>query len=511
MGATPEKIKRSLLKELDAFYAQHMFTNGLSTIQTDELHSYEEGIQALGQSLTLDFGNPKEIERAMMTARRLEWLTGVNEAGHRHIRSSYFNGAKMSEEGVWGWSKPSSYLVFHPSLALVQFNGSPIARKNIVELADGLLAHRKQNKDGKYTIHATINFRTDADQDTGMDRSWFILWGAYRWTGENKYLQPFFDMGPAALKVLTANALDMLDVRESWGKQMATATTPDSTDSSALHFAWQMTGNKQYLEKLYGNQIEADALREYINTEGSLWIDRVWVEYAELQRARLGGVALTRNFIYPGHVVSWKFDAPADDQSVAILIPESTPNRVKIIAYNLDDKPVKATMTGWDVEPGKWEITQGLAADGDESTVRHTSTRMIEFERSKDTEITFAPRTTTVLTLKLVTKGVPYWSRPDLGITEEDVHVDGRRMMVTVHSIGAVDAPAAKLVLRDKSGRVLASTKVPALKAPTDLLPKTAEGTLLLPDSADWKGGSLTVELSGKIPEITLLNNRVQF
>jgi hypothetical protein len=47
MGGAPEKILRSLRKELDAFYAQGMFTNGLCTIQADELHSYEEGIQAV--------------------------------------------------------------------------------------------------------------------------------------------------------------------------------------------------------------------------------------------------------------------------------------------------------------------------------------------------------------------------------------------------------------------------------------------------------------------------------
>ena len=59
------------------------------------------------------------------------------------------------------------------------------------------------------------------------------------------------------------------------------------------------------------------------------------------------------------------------------------------------------------------------------------------------------PRTTTVLELKLVKKGVPYWSRPDLGIDRDDVKVEGSRVKVTVHSLGAVDAPRSKVVLRD--------------------------------------------------------------
>jgi len=34
---------------------------------------------------------------------------------------------------------------------------------------------------------------------------------------------------------------------------------------------------------------------------------------------------------------------------------------------------------------------------------------------------------------------------------------------------------------------------------------------LTLPPGADWKGGSVSVEMSGKLPEITQMNNRVQF
>jgi hypothetical protein len=116
-----------------------------------------------------------------------------------------------------------------------------------------------------------------------------------------------------------------------------------------------------------------------------------------------------------------------------------------------------------------------------------------------------------VLDLKLVTKGVPYWSRPDLGIDSDDIKVDGRKMQVTVHSLGAVDAPTSKLVLRDQAGKTIATAKVPALKAPTDLVPKTTSVALTLPAEEDWKGGSLTVESSGSLPEITQMNNQVHF
>jgi len=207
--------------------------------------------------------------------------------------------------------------------------------------------------------------------------------------------------------------------------------------------------------------------------------------------------------------VSWRFDAPSSAQSVAILIPDAMPDRMKIMVYNLDPIPVNAHMTGWEIDPGKWEITQATQANP-ESDLRNLSTRTEDFERTKTLDFTFPPHTTTVLELKLVSKGVPYWSRPDLGIDPEDVKIDGHRMAVTVHSLGSVDAPASKVVLRDAQGKILATAPVPTIKAPLDLLPKTAVASLALPAAADLKGCSVTVEMDNSIPEITQLNNKVQ-
>ena len=50
----------------------------------------------------------------------------------------------------------------------------------------------------------------------------------------------------------------------------------------------------------------------------------------------------------------------------------------------------------------------------------------------------------------------------------------------------------------------------PALKAPTDLVPKTARVTLQLPARADLQGGSVTIESNGAVPETTLMNNTVR-
>ncbi len=514
MGAPADKITQSVSRELEADYDQGLFLNGLASGQYDELHSFEDGINVLGQMMLLDFGSPKQIERAMQTSKRLEWLTGINAAGHRHIRSAYFNGAKMSEGGVWGWSKARGYYVFQPALSLVLFNGVPETKKMMLEMADGLLAHRKLGPNGRYTTSSTINFKTDQEATGGLGGGggapWFIMWSAYRWTGDKKYLQPLLDGGAVSLEQVNSDAIDMLQMRDALGKEIAS-----TAGAAGGQFAWQMTGDTHYLEQVYRTQLEAEADREYINTEGSLWIDRIadggGFNTGDLQRARLGGIVLQRDRIYPGNVVGWQFDAPASDESVAILIPEATPDYFKVIAYNLDAVPVKAHMTGWEIDPGKWEITQGTQTDATTGPIQGGVTRTADFERSTSLDITFPPHATTVLELKLVEKGVPYWSRPDLGIDPGDVKVEGKTMKVTVHSLGSVDAPASKVVLRDRTGKVLAAAKAAPLKAPLDLVPKTEVVSLALPANADWKGGSVTIESSGSVPEITQRNNRVQF
>jgi hypothetical protein len=516
MGAIPDKLKVSQERGLESSYANDMWANGLASAQYDELHSYEDGLNMLGQALQLDFGSPKQLERAMVTAKRLEWLTGINSAGQRQIRSSYYSGTKIATGGVWGWGKQRSYFVFHPALQLVLFNGMPETRKMVLETADGFLAHYHADGNGKPTMHLNVNFHTNEDLPSGND-AWFVLWAAYRWTGDKKYLVPFAGDPAGSLRQINSDAMDMLNVRDTWGKELmdssGPATRTDSSNSSETtnFLDWQLTGDTTYLNKVYASQIETATNRYFINRQGSLWIDRIYYNNGELQRSRLGGVALMRNYDYPGNVVSWKFQAPANEQSVAILVPQGTPDHVKIIAYNLDSQPVKADMTGWEIDPGKWEITQGTRGNADTDPVQNVSTRTEDFERSKSLDVTFAPHTTTVLELKLVSKGVPYWSRPDLGIDPDDVKVEGNRMKVTVHSLGAVDAPSAAVVLRDRDGKVIARARAAPLKAPLDLLPKTETVSLSLPSGADWKGGSVSIEISGKLPEITQMNNRVQF
>src|SRR5262249_6089447 len=191
-----EKLRYSIAIMLDAMYNNGMFTHGLYSIMTDQLHTYEEGANVQPQVMELEYGDPKIVERIMETAKALERITGIDRLGHRHIRSSYFSGSKISEDPVWARAKLNffSHLILHPGLVFVEFNGHPVVKKLILELADGLLAHRKRDADGHFYLPGEILFPSGEERDKGFtpDVS-HLLWAAWRWTGDVKYLDPIFD------------------------------------------------------------------------------------------------------------------------------------------------------------------------------------------------------------------------------------------------------------------------------------------------------------------------------
>jgi hypothetical protein len=98
-------------------------------------------------------------------------LTAVNAAGHRHVRSSYFSGSRFATEEPWGWAKAYSHLVFQTPELLADFNGHPRARRLVLEVADGLLAHRHRAADGTFRLPTAIRFATDENADATLDQN----------------------------------------------------------------------------------------------------------------------------------------------------------------------------------------------------------------------------------------------------------------------------------------------------------------------------------------------------
>jgi hypothetical protein len=510
MGIRPDKLNASLEAMIEATHRNGMWKNGLGAIVTDELHVYEEGINAISQASYLSPSDPHTVERLMETAARFPDITAVNPLGRRLFVSNYFGGDHIVREDPWQWSRPYSYLILHPGIRLVDWNGAPEVRKLLLELADGYLAHGAQDAQGRWTFPVEINWPDSATRGAGgPQQTNLLMWAAYRWTGDAKYLGPIEqvlrDGGPAALAG-TINGdisaeLNRPEMRRLW----AEAGRSPSASPQTLHAAWVATGDKTFLERSYDALRRSAQLRWSMMTDDQWWVDRVEIPTQELQRQRLGGVALWRNAIVQGNAVSWRFADETQATDLAILVRDPARNRLKIIAHNLSDRLVATTLTGAQVATGRWSLSQGADATGDDAIDAPSSARAVDFGQGASLDLTFPPGVTTVIELALDGPEVDVRDRPDLGLGARDLNWRRGALQVTVHSIGSRDAGPARLVLEDAGGRTLAETAIPALDAPTDLKPKTATLRLSPPRGADLTGAR--VRIVSDAAEITSNNN----
>jgi hypothetical protein len=491
MGSDREKLIKSHLRCLDAFYEQGMFTNGLPSIQSDELHSAEEGLIALGQALTLDFANPKLLERAMETARGLWWLTGVNKAGHRLIKSSYYNGSKMALEWPWGIQRPYSPLAISPAAYIVRFNGNEKLRKLWIELADGLLAHK--NAAGgvhpyiRFEDGEKMNFSLERPRETGV---YILLYTAYRFTGDKKY----FDAIPKTEKRDKENMFSHEQLGKFFYNSIEEVPVTDKEEEA------------QKYEEL--NFIAG--IREYYNTYGYPWIDRVYFEPDEIQYDRLGGVSHKRgSCVYPMNRIRWEFENPGDDEKVAVLSPCATDKLIKLVVYNLSGTAVKADIIGFEVSPGKWRISSGVDTTENDKADKVRAWEE-DFERSKRISVSFDPGAYTIITMECLSQGLDYWRRPDLGIGKEDVVFYPHGMNVRIHSLGAVDTPETTIALKNASGEILKTCDIPSIQAPSGLWPRYWDVIFNLHGVESLEGCYLEIDPEKKLCEITRENNTVR-
>src|SRR5690606_7803109 len=184
------------------------------------------------------------------------------------------------------------------------------------------------------------------------------------------------------------------------------------------HGAWAATGDKTYLERLYDGLRAEAQFRMPMMTEDHWWVERVEVPTQALQRQRLGGGALWRNAIVPGHLIGWRFAEPSNATDLAVLVREPMPTGFRIVAHNLSDRPIAATVTGAGVATGRWSLRQGAAADGDDRRDADQAGTTVDFGRDQSLDLVFAPGVTTVVDLALQGEAVDIRDRPDLAIAD---------------------------------------------------------------------------------------------
>jgi len=497
MGLIPDRINASLTALSDAVYRNGMITDGLGTITTDELHAYEEGLNSDAARLYLNWGEPKAVERIMATTRALNRVILRNPAGHMHFASSWYGGQRIYRDDAWAWQKPYAFTVLHGPTLLGLYNGNPAARALVTGVIDGWLAHGRQGADGLWSFPNEVNWSSDKERAGDGGGATLPLqgaWASWHWTGDARYLRPLetrvAKAGPASLGEINDDVFGLLPQGGKWRDALAGAR---NDDPATLYARWSATDDPASLATLHEEAARDKAARAYMMTEGHWWSDRVEAPSEWLQRERLGGIALRRNQHWPGNAVSWRFADPAAAEKVALLV-RATPAKIRIQAFNTEAGAVSADMSTWNIEAGEWRVTMG------------GKSRIVSLERGAAIPVTFAPGPGTI-ELERVRAAPPVDQRPDLGIGTDDVARKGRRVTLTVHSLGAAATTGgtASLVA---GGRTLATAPIAAMAAPVDLAPRTTRVTLTLPAGTDPRGVEAVVALPNDALEVTRRNNR---
>lgn len=498
MGVQPDKINASLRALSDAAYSNGMVVNGLGAITTDELHAYEEGLNSDAERLYLNWGEPRAIERLMATTRALSGLILPNPNGHLHFASNWYGARKMYREGAWEWQKPYSFTVMHAPVLLGLYNGNPDARALVTGLVDGWMAHGKAGADGAWSYPNEVNWRSDAERvgdGGGVTTPLQSAWAAWRFTGDAKYLRPI--TGRIAKSAGTIGEFNENGFAALPDGAALLAKAARKGDDPASRFArWQASGDMEAIADLHADAFADKAARLDMLTEGHWWSDRVEMDSQWLQRERLGGIALRRNQTWPGNTVSWRFEDEAAAEKIAILLPNATPTRFRVIAYNTSAQAQRATMTAWNVTAGRWRL---LDAEGASD---------LTLERGAQTVLLLPPGPST-FDFELVTPGDPVEQRSDLGIGRDDLKLTGRTLALTVHSLGAkATTPGMAWLTHDGDG-IIAQVSIPPLPAPTDLQPKAVTVKLRVPQGFDPETLVVRIGQVDQQAEITRLNNAV--
>jgi hypothetical protein len=227
----------------------------------------------------------------------------------------------------------------------------------------------------------------------------------------------------------------------------------------------------------------------YMYTESEPFTDRVWIPTLAMQRERLGGVAYYRNYMWPGHAVSWE----ETNGEIAALVTAARPDYLRITVFNAGALARRTMLRVWQLEIGRYEMK-----------VQDGGATVLSLKRHSRVALEVPSRKQLAVEFRQVEKGRPLAELPDLAIAAEEVRYD-RGLEIPVHNIGAVASRPFTVVVKDEAGRVLAEQRHGDLEAPVDLKPKIA--VVRFPGIAVRPGLTLDVRQDGGEEEITEENN----
>lgn len=485
--------------------------NGLNNRWTDLLHAYEDGLNIQPQAFFLNYGDPEYLSRLQATAARYDGylLTPVRNGERRFAGSgekvTYVSTTRPPE----GKAENRAWFLFtHPGLMLSWYNRHPATLKVLRELADGMLD--VSVREGLLSGYGGSSF----------------YYGLYRMTGDERYLNVLLDPeqskdGIRALRGDSITDYSLFGLSENydpkktfdWLRQDA-ETRYETLRTEQLGWGdtrfernwaeWYLTKDKRYLneglEQLYRKTKYVLPSLTVAEQSG----DRVAISKQLISRAYLGGVPSARNHsFYPDFAVSYQ--GLSDD--FAALVTENQPDVLQVSFYNFEENPQNGAMKVWNLQPGKYELTAGPDADGDDEMDVIEVTKEYVLERGASVALELPSQKTWVVRLRLLERATPLEERPDAAVSSNLLRRDGSTLHVPVFNLGNKPIAHLKVLLRSTDGRLQQEHILKNLPPGSGWSFVPQEVRFSLPDeTTSW---ILELDPDREIEEITKENNRI--
>jgi hypothetical protein len=496
---------------------------GYTVGSRDVEHAAEDQSCTQPQVLLTRYGSPRAVERLMKMSRYLDFWTAINEVGRRQFKSFMF-----TSDQVWG-DPPDDIDQAYCPLSMVGaghaawYVNLPDLRRIFLEEADswrlatestdkgkraGVIPHEIKFSTSEILPYMPYNKNNPVLKNRpplyiggGIYIIRHLLHGASWLTGDDKYAAAMALAEPTDEEKLATAASTLSQY------QREVVTPQDKTWSASqseqrLYDAWRITGDRIWLIEELKEVVRQQERTRWLATEAEPYTDRVrWAGERLLCRTFLGETTAQKSHV-PGNWISWE----GGGTEFAGLVVDKERDHLKVLCYSFADAAREMKMRVWRPPHGRYHVAVGIDRDNDWTADEIISERERELARFDAIEWSAQPATQYVIELRLIEELDDITSRPDLAMDPWDVRFADGAVTVTVHNIGGAATPASVAQVLDAAGSVVGEAEAPALEAPLDLQPRTAEVRIAVAGEPQ-DGWRVSLDPTNAIAEITEVNN----
>ncbi len=538
-GASPRSIQ-CVRKLLRGVYASGQIdeVGGFYYGAADTEHSAEWTGKTLPMMLSVDYGSPLWVERALRSAKLMKeiWM-GVNQRGHLHWRSNFLGASGIGPRGSH-LDSSINWRAANPAVAVLRFTNNPAIKEMVLRHAEALREDAMRTDKGKPLgiIPGEVDYQTDEIGGRNVP-TWYdpgdvpakgnygfakfhqyrtrIMYLAYKLSGDEKFLEPIRLEAEYALKHggdLTAKIHTLKPGSPHW-------------IAIVLKGSPQLWEQVQYERaRRQGKDVrKADRKSIVENTVPYIPQIRTNMPYVTTEALATDRVGVPNSLAILNLLMGW---TPADPvphltyrhvgRDFAAAVLGADPTSVTALAYVFGFEGQQKRKMGfvpWQLELGaRYKAVWGQDNNGDDQMDREEG--RIDFtlsQRGQSVDLDLKTGRTYVIK---ITQSKPSPFDPllaDLAIGPEDIqyHPEWKLLFVTVHNIGAAEAGEYEVVVTERASRKRMRAVGNSLAAPLDFTPKRTRFGFRFEPTRQRHRFDVVVRSLIDQPELTGTNNAV--